>query len=39
MKIEIPIEAPCAGRLVELPGAGSEPVPEGPVVVAVLEVR
>jgi biotin carboxyl carrier protein len=38
MKMEIPIEAPCAGRLVELRCAESEPVSEGQVV-AVLEVR
>jgi len=39
MKMEIPIGATGAGRLVELPCAGSEPGQEGPVVVAVLEVR
>jgi biotin carboxyl carrier protein len=38
MKMEIPIEAPCAGRLVELRCAESEPVQEGQVV-AVLEVQ
>ena len=38
MKMEIPIEAPCAGRLVELRCAESDPIHEGQVV-AVLEVR
>ena len=37
MKMEIPIKAPCAGRLVELRCAESEPVQEGQVV-AVLEL-
>jgi acetyl-CoA carboxylase biotin carboxyl carrier protein len=38
MKMEIPIEAPCAGKLVELRCVESEPVQEGQVV-AVLEVQ
>lgn len=36
MKMEIPVEAPCAGRLVELRVAEEDPVAEDQVV-AVLE--
>jgi acetyl-CoA carboxylase biotin carboxyl carrier protein len=35
MKMEIPIEAPCAGKLIELRCAETEPVQEGEVVAIV----
>ena len=38
MKMEIPIEAPCAGKLLELRCAESEPIQEGQLV-AILAVR
>ena len=38
MKMEIPIEAPCAGKLLELRCAESEAIQEGQLV-AILDVR